>query len=366
MINLKTLSELVNISSFDLKQNKKIINYLTSRFEPFADEIVKLKTPASNKENLLIGINTKLNNVSNAVVLSGHIDTVVASEAEWKTNPCKLTNVSGRVYGLGVIDMKCFFASIIDNIQQIKKLNIPTIIAVSSDEETNLFGIKQITTYFKQNKITPRFTIIGEPTSLKICTSSKSCYEYKVQIKGKSCHSSQPENGINSVFVAAKLISEIEELSLCLEGTTLNVGVVSGGSMINIVPDNAEIKFDIRSKTKKGLKEALSMVKQKIKKLKNQYAGAEIKITQTLAIPALENLKDSFVTSFAKNNNIELNEFLGGAEAGYFQELGGKAILFGAGDLNLAHKPNEYLKISAFEKYNKLLLKMLQLLSENK
>ena len=58
--------------------------------------------------------------------------------------------------------------------------------------------------------------------------------------------------------------------------------------------------------------------------------------------------------------SLQENKFVGGCEAGYYQALGGDAIVFGVGDLTLAHKPNEYLVLDEFERYSKRFLKLLK------
>ena len=83
---MKNLEELVSIKSFDTKQNKEIIGYLEKRFASYSKEIIKVKSLEDDREGLIIGLNTKLDNVKDAIVLSGHIDTVVADEKLYNTN----------------------------------------------------------------------------------------------------------------------------------------------------------------------------------------------------------------------------------------------------------------------------------------
>ena len=147
----KTLQELISINSYSDSENEDIINYLIEKIEPYSKEIIKIKNPNNNKNNVLIGINTKIENVD-AIVLSGHIDTVVpGANRLYKTGEI----VEGKLYGLGVIDMKCYFASIIDNIEQIASLNKPIILAISCDEETNLCGINEIIKVMQERKVCP-------------------------------------------------------------------------------------------------------------------------------------------------------------------------------------------------------------------
>lgn len=360
MENLKTISELVNIKSFDKSENKEIIDYLVEKFEPYADEVVKVKNPNSNKNNLVVKINCKNQSLNNVLVLSGHIDTVTANEKEYKTNPYLAELIDGKLYGLGVIDMKCFFASIIDNLEKIKSIKYPTIVAITCDEETQLNGVGAVCKFLKSENIIPRLTIVGEPTSLNFCNSSKCCFEYEIKTLGKSCHSSQPENGINSNYVLAKLVLEIEKLNGLLKNTTLNVGKVSGGRAVNIVPDCSSLSFDVRSDENKKVKKILRILKQKISELKNEYSGCEIKLKCCLKIPAFEKKESEFLNQEMLKFKINQKDFLGGCEAGYFQKLGGEVVVFGVGDLSLAHKPNEFMIVSDFEKYNKLLIEILK------
>lgn len=352
---IKTIEELISINSYSEDENEEVVKYLTDKFEPYAKEIIKVKNRANGKNNLIIGLNTFVKN-TDAIILSGHIDTVIPGDSRPYKNGEIINN---RLYGLGVIDMKCFFASIIDNIQEISDLKKPIIISITSDEETNLEGINLVLKVLKERSVKPIISIIGEPTSLKICTESKSCFEYNIQIKGKACHSSKPINGINANYIMAKIINKIEKLSKKNKNTTLNVGVANGGEKVNIVAGEASLNFDIRCKFDKDRKSMLSILNKKIVKLEKMYKGCEIKIDNILSIPSLEKNKNLITNKIIKLNNLEESEFTAGCEAGYFKTLGGEAFLFGAGDLSLAHTANEFLDLVKYEEYNKLFLKIL-------
>ena len=154
MENLKTIEELVSIKSNNTDSNIEIINYLIKRFSPYSEQILKIKTNNSNIYNLLIGINTKISNTK-AIILSGHIDTVVAEEKAYNTNPYYATQIGNKVFGLGIIDMKCYFATIIDNLQKLKETNLPIIIAITGDEETKFKGIQLLTQTLIQRRVWP-------------------------------------------------------------------------------------------------------------------------------------------------------------------------------------------------------------------
>ena len=144
------------------------------------------------------------------------------------------------------------------------------------------------------------------------------------------------------------------------------MGKINGGERVNIVPKQATLSFDVRSKTKKETTLAIKMVKEKIKQLQFEYAGSKIKLKKVLAIPPLEKIESKFVSFVVEKYGIDTAEFIGGCEAGYLQGVGGRAILYGVGDLNLAHKPNEYMVVAEFNQYNQSLTNILKDFAQQK
>ena len=353
----KILRDLISIRS-DNKDGEKILNYLQETLSGKVEEIRCVK----GERNILIGINTKLNDIE-PVVLSGHIDTVNADEENYITNPYELVIKDDKAYGLGIIDMKCFTSSVIEMIDEIKKLQYPIVLALTTDEETELKGIVNVVKTFENLNVKPKFSIIGEPTNMKINNISNGCFEYKVEVYGKSCHSSTPKKGINAICILARIITYIEELSAKYEDLVMNSNIISGGTIINRIPDYATMSFDIRTTNIDSYKEALELIKRETKSLENEY-NTRIEITKQLEIPPLSCKNKELVNKIASYLNLEVESFSGGCEAGYYENYSGSAILFGVGDLNLAHKPNEYMNLNDYKIYNKTLLKLLDKLND--
>ena len=297
------------------------------------------------------------------IVLAGHIDTVSPDLDKYETNPYQLTFKNGKGYALGSIDMKSFVSVILDNIDSIKALSSPLIIALTTDEETDLLCIENVIEKLKTLSIKPKFTIIGEPTSSQFCTRANGCYEFRIKVIGKACHSSRPQDGINSICVMAKLISYIEALQKEFSLTS-NCGVIAGGDVVNRVPAETELSFDVRSSFPQQVDVFISLIKEKILSLEEEYSCGII-LEKTLEIPPLQDKANQLVYSFAQENQLSLNQFSGGCEAGYFQKYSGDAILFGVGDLSLAHKPNEYVVIEEYQEYSAMLINFLNYLDNN-
>ena len=122
MKKLEVLNKLVSIRSD--KDEKDIFKYIEGELKNKVNEIMFVKNKENDKTNMLIGINTKLKDIE-PIVLSGHIDTVVADEKNYNTNPYSLVIKDDLAYGLGVIDMKCFTSSIIDLIDILNNYSYP-------------------------------------------------------------------------------------------------------------------------------------------------------------------------------------------------------------------------------------------------
>jgi len=358
---MNNLKELISIESY--KDKETIISYLQNKLENKVKEIEIIKNKENDDKSILIGINTLLKDAYKPIVLSGHIDTVNPDFDKYKTNPFKLIDVGGLCYGLGTIDMKSFTAIIIDNIEKLKKFKTPIIAALTTDEETNLICIKNVIKRLKELRIKPYFTIVGEPTNLNFNITSKGCYEYKIEVFGKTCHSSKVEEGINAINVLAKIISFIETKQDNYKNLTSNCGIVNGGNMVNRVPDYACLNFDIRT-LNTDEKDFIEIIKQKILELEKEYFGVVIKLEKLLEILPLTSNNNKNIKDIANLLGVKIGDFSGGCEAGYYKNYSGEAIIFGVGDISLAHKPNEYVVKSEYEKYSKLLLKLIKILDK--
>ena len=129
---------------------------------------------------------------------------------------------------------------------------------------------------------------------------------------------------------------------------------------MSIISDSAKMVFDIRTNSLKRCDKLISIISNNIKKLEKKYKGSKIKLKNQMKILPLEYKNPKLIESLCEKFGFKNNKFIGGCEAGYYQNLGGDAFVFGVGDLALAHKPNEFAEISEFENYQDLLLKVLK------
>ena len=355
---MEYLEKLVSIKSD--RDCDEILKFI---YDELKDKVKEIKIIENNNTKFLIaGINTILKDI-NPIVLNGHIDTVSANEKLYMTNPYELTKKQNKYFGLGSIDMKSFTAIVIDNINELKLVKQPIVLLLTTDEETNLNSIKLAIKKLKEYNIKPKFTIIGEPTNSQFNLTSNGCFEYNVEFFGKAYHSSNLNMGINAICSCAKLIDFIEQ-NQKKYNLTSNCGVINGGEVVNKVPDYAKLSFDIRSTSISEINKFVKDIKKELLNIEKIYSGLKCKLTKNLSIPALYNKQTVIIQKIADELNIKTGNFLGGCEAGYFTEYSGDAVIFGVGDLSLAHKPNEYVDIDEYNNYSTLLLKVLNKVNE--
>lgn len=264
MKEFNILEDLVKFNTIKDKSNKEIINYIERYLTKLG-----FKTESKTKNLVMsIGENPKLG-------FLGHTDTVEYIE-EFK-NPFELTIKDGYLYGLGVCDMKGGISAMLDAVSTIdfSKLNNGMKLYFSYDEEIGFGGIYELT---KNNEKFPEFMIFGEPTHNELLTGGKGLLEYEIYFKGIKAHSSNPDKGISANLNAVNFTYELNEFyninikndkenAYEIPYTTMNVGIIKGGSAKNSIPANCEISIDFRI----AKKNHIEIIKSKIEELAQKY-----------------------------------------------------------------------------------------------
>lgn len=261
---IEILEDLVKFNTIKDKENKEIINYIENYLSKLG-----FKTEAKDKY-LIMSIGKK-----QKIGFLGHTDTVEYIEG-WNQDPFKLTIEENKIYGLGVCDMKggiaCFLKAVSEMDFSKKENGVKCYFTY--DEEIGWGGIEKI---IKLGKM-PEYMIIGEPTNNMIMLGSKGLFAIRIKTKGIKVHSSTPNKGISANSNMIKLLSELEEF-YCKEiksekvneydvpFTTMNIGLINGGSAINSVAAecNSYVDFRIAKNTH------IEIIKKKINELCIKY-----------------------------------------------------------------------------------------------
>jgi len=353
---LQIAKDLINTKFYQGMDNTELVNLLCSYFSE-AKEIVTIKD-RNGLTNLLIGLNCNLENLDDAIMLSGHMDTVKPGEG-WETDSL----IDGdKLYGLGSTDMKSFFASVIINLHELKNLDVPIFLGITADEETFGEGIKVLTDEMKKRNINPKYALIGEPTENTVITSNRGNYVYIISLTGKECHSMKPENGINALYAASHVINHIEQLSeYYSDCASLNPIIVEGGKMPNQICGNCLMKLSIRTASLEVHDKIKESIDTKLEEIAERYKLPNFVFEKVFELSAFEK-RDSDINNMLCNFlNSDEGEYLACTEAGELQKYGIPNIsIIGPGNLNLAHKQNEYCSVSQLKYYSEKLPDMLK------
>ena len=286
----------------------------------------------------------------------GHTDTV--SYSNWKYAPFKVTIENGNLYGLGVCDMKggiSAFLTAITNID-LKKLKRGIQIVLTFDEEKSFEGIKLLTNHLN---LLSKNILIGEPTDLIPVIGTKGCIEYKITFTGKGTHFSNVVDGVNAIVECNKFINDLlkysEELKkeqnslFNIPYTTMNIGIINGGSVINIVPDKCELVFDFRTIDKKQHE----IIKDQVLKLVNKYDAILTEITNVYP----SGIKNENIKFYENLTNKKVTCFNYVTEASFLDKSNN--IILGPGP-NTSHEKDEYISIDSYDKTIKIYEKIIR------
>jgi len=365
-----SLIKIPSISSINKSldtSNKEIINLLANYFNDlkFSVEIQKIPN-TNNKFNLL----ASKQNYSGGLLLSGHTDTVPCDINLWSNNPFSLIEYNNKYYGLGTVDMKGFFALVIEVLKNIstKKIKKSLYILATADEETTMSGAS----FFSKNThLKPDCIIIGEPTSLEIVTAHKGHISISIITKGNSGHSSNPDIGANSIEIMNAIISNLLILKKNLkekykcEGftvnyPTLNFGKIYGGHSSNQICSLCELNLDIRPTPNLKLKTVEYLINKQLKTIIHKWPK-NISITNLHpSIPSYQCTSNStIVNRIEKLLNKSSTKVNYCTEASFLQKIA-PTIILGPGSIKQAHQHDEFIDMSYIPSTKKILLQLIE------
>lgn len=364
---VETIRQLVDIESpSDVKQAiDRLGTVLASRFAELGGR-VRFHPQEKAGKHLQVDFKGAASGGQKPLLLLGHLDTVYPIGTISKM-PCRASK--GRIHGPGVLDMKSGIALALHVLQAMLewesgKLPRPLTLLLVSDEEVGSASSRAITEGLAQGAaavlvLEPAYGLHG---ALK--TARKGVGEYTVQITGKAAHSGLDfEKGQSAVLELAQQIMQISKLVDLNRGTTLNVGKISGGTRVNVVPAAASAVLDVRVATEKDALE----IDGQLRALKPTNSHCTISISGKINRPPLERTTGvaqlyARACNVAKELGWELEEAsVGGGSDGNFTAALGIPTLDGLGAVGEgAHAEHESVVISELPKRAALLAGLVQ------
>ena len=333
--------------------NRGVIDLIATWAESlgFQCEISEL-CEAPGKFNLI----AKLGDGDGGLMLAGHTDTVPFDDSRWQVDPFQLTLKEDKLYGLGSIDMKGFFAFIFDALQSIDltKQKKTLIILATADEETTMAGAQQIA---KHDNLKPERCIIGEPTDMVPVFMHKGHMSAAIRVIGKAGHSSDPDAGLNAIeimhLVTTNLLKLKEQLKnnysishFAVPYPTLNLGHIHGGDNANRICGCCELHIDIRPLPGISIPELQALLLNAVQSINERYPNSVEVIDLHDPIPAFTGTTDSSLVKLAEAISGQPAQAVNYCtEAPFIQQLGCQTIVMGPGSIRQAHQPDEFLAV---------------------
>jgi len=350
------LKELIGFQFYEGVSGVRLREYLKKSF--VGCHVEEIRNPRTRQSHLVIAIDCKLKNLESAIILSGHMDTIVPQPA-WDVLPIEK---DGKIFGLGAVDMRGFIACLVALKQELLMIPKPIIIVLSSDEESTAFGMPELYEFIGKRNIKAKAIIVGEPRGCKASVYHNGFIVKKVVVTGRSSHIGLPHLAINAVSIASELIQFIQK-DVAIVITPVQISSNGGDATI---PDVCEIKFSVSYPDALVLKSEWDKIALYIEGKIKQVNGLEIEVSDYAHFPLFKDCQSAQLLGKLEQVGIELFDKKEGSltctEASFFSQICKDTIIFGPGDRALCHKQGEYIEISQLEEYIPKLLHLLKIL----
>ncbi|KQT14347.1 acetylornithine deacetylase [Ramlibacter sp. Leaf400] len=359
---LELAQALVRMNTVSANSNLELIHFVR-------DELARLGVTARltfNAERTKANLFATLGEGKPAgVILSGHTDTVPWDGQDWSVDPLSAQVRDGRLYGRGSADMKSFIALAVAHAQTFLESRAPFAIhfAFSYDEEVGCFGVRELIADMRDAGVKPLACIVGEPTSMVPAIAHKGVYRYKCCVRGKEAHSSLTPQSVNAIEMASRVIGKLRDMAEGFEReekhyegfdvpfSTASVGQFRGGIADNVVPRDAEFRYEFRDLP---TADAAAMQQQVVAHaqslepaMKKVAPDAGFRFETICEIPSFLGSEEDPVTRLAQRLAGEQRTTLVafGTEAGLFKRAGIPTVVCGPGSIVQAHQPDEYVSL---------------------
>ncbi|OYY48814.1 MAG: acetylornithine deacetylase [Polaromonas sp. 24-62-144] len=314
------------------------------------------------------------------LVLSGHTDVVPVEGQAWDTDPFKATVIGDKLYGRGSADMKGYIATALVMAPKFlaSKADAPLHFAFSYDEEVGCIGVRGLIKDLADIGLTTAGCIVGEPTLMQPIIAHKGTHRFRCCITGREAHSSYTTQGVNSIEYAARIIVYIRQMADRLQQletrdyaftvpfTTMQTGLIRGGLAANIVPKYCEFIFEARTlpgaSEHKLFQEVKDYAATLLPEMQRIEPNAAIQLEMMNSAPGM-NMQETdeivkLATALSRNKPNGAVSY--GTEGGLFQAAGIPTVICGPGDIEQAHRPNEFVALAQLAQCEAFMQRLLE------
>lgn len=195
---------------------------------------------------------------------AGHFDVVPpGDEKSWKFPPFELAQENGKIFGLGVVDMKgaiaCFFSALEKFLEEKQKFGKITLLLTGDEEARGVNGTKKMleTIASDADEKLFDFCLIGEPSSIaragdNLKLARRGSVNFSLKIKGKKGHVAYPDLALNPISTMIAILHDLKKIkfdsgSKLLEKSNLEItNLKVGNEVTNVIPAECEANFNVR------------------------------------------------------------------------------------------------------------------------
>ena len=292
--------------------------------------------------------------------LSGHIDTVPVGEG-WSTDPFTLTERADRWYGRGSCDMTGFVAMATNLLCEANELQRPLALVLTSDEELGSLGAGALVEQAASLPPLPQACVVGEPTSIRVVRLHKGHLKFTITVKGATGHTGTPASGVNAIEGIHRVLDAIEQTRQRLEGLRSDESAafaqvpgpvlapvrIRAGAAWNVIPDSASLDCGLRVLPDQDAAAMLEDIRADVDEALADWSPGW----------SLEIYNDNPPMCTHRGSEIEVacralvgqDQDIGVSycsDGGHLGRLGMDCVLFGPGDIAVAHRPDEFVPIA--------------------
>lgn len=356
------LARLVAFPTLSRQSNLALLDYVEGLMAPAGVRLERFVSEDGTRANLLARIGPE---GPGGIMLSGHCDVVPTEGQAWQSDPFELRHEDGRYYGRGTADMKGFLAVAIRAMLKAagEPLALPLQLAISYDEEIGCLGVRGMLDALSERADRPALCLIGEPTGMRIATGHKGKRALRACCHGQEGHSALAPEALNALHLGADFLIRLqarqEELRRAgaqdpdydIPYSTIHVGVMQGGTALNIVPNRCTLDFEIRNVAGDDPDDILAGIRADAEATaalhRNRFPHARVEVEDISGYPGLDTSSGTAAVQLLQEilqRDTPTIKVAFGTEGGLFSDaLGITTLICGPGHMAQGHKPDEYV-----------------------
>lgn len=279
------------------------------------------------------------------------------------------------------IDESCYIdpaCVVIGEVSLAEQVSVWPFAVIRGDVNSIRIGAPVMIAELQKRGLTPEHCIVGEPTSMRMVVAHKGIHTFRCAVHGKAAHSSLTPQGVNAIEYAAKLIVFINELAGRLKArydtdpdydvpfSTLSVNTIAGGIAGNIVPQLCEFEFDYRNLPHMSPADITAPIEAHIREVLQPQmqavdAACRIDMRHGENVPAMPEaeaaLLHDLITQLVEDSSRLKVAYA--TEGGQFQQAGIATVICGPGNIEQAHKADEFVELSQLARCDAFLHKLI-------